>query len=62
MSYFEIPGNYRTNVLDNYKCGGYFFTSTFDSGNLGRVELLAQCKGNKIFHYSEKWRYRYRSK
>lgn len=32
--------NNRNTKLTNYECAGYTFNSNFDSGNLGRVELV----------------------
>ena len=35
-------------MVDNFECAGYTFYSKFDSGNLGKVELVRCCEGN---HY-----------
>ncbi|XP_058067258.1 uncharacterized protein LOC131216719 [Anopheles bellator] len=32
-------------MIDNYECAGYTFYSKFDSGNLGKVELVRCCEG-----------------
>lgn len=33
-------------MVDNFECAGYTFYSKFDSGNLGKVELVRCCEGN----------------
>lgn len=35
-------------MLDNYECGGFTFNANFDSGNLGRVELVTTRNNNGI--------------
>ncbi|XP_058837130.1 uncharacterized protein LOC131693378 isoform X4 [Topomyia yanbarensis] len=35
-------------MVDNFDCAGYTFYSKFDSGNLGRVELVRCCEGLNI--------------
>ncbi|XP_019547822.2 uncharacterized protein LOC109418093 [Aedes albopictus] len=35
-------------MVDNFECAGYTFYSKFDSGNLGRVELVRCCEGLNI--------------
>ncbi|XP_039435355.1 uncharacterized protein LOC120417395 [Culex pipiens pallens] len=35
-------------MVDNFVCAGYTFYSKFDSGNLGRVELVRCCEGLNI--------------
>ncbi|XP_055528615.1 uncharacterized protein LOC129720831 isoform X1 [Wyeomyia smithii] len=35
-------------MVDNFQCAGYTFYSKFDSGNLGRVELVRCCDGLNI--------------
>ncbi|XP_058123596.1 uncharacterized protein LOC131294776 [Anopheles ziemanni] len=32
-------------MVDNFECAGYTFYSKFDSGNLGKVELVRCCEG-----------------
>uniref|UniRef100_A0A182MJ96 Uncharacterized protein n=1 Tax=Anopheles culicifacies TaxID=139723 RepID=A0A182MJ96_9DIPT len=34
-----------TMMVDNFECAGYTFYSKFDSGNLGKVELVRCCEG-----------------
>lgn len=41
--------NIRNTKLTDHECAGYTFNSNFDSGNLGRVELVrcaSDCKYN----------------
>ncbi|XP_055629929.1 uncharacterized protein LOC129770842 isoform X2 [Toxorhynchites rutilus septentrionalis] len=35
-------------MVDNFECAGYTFYSKFDSGNLGKVELVRCCEGLNI--------------
>lgn len=35
--------------MDNFICGGYIFTSNFDSGNLQKVELVKWHEGTNSF-------------
>jgi hypothetical protein len=35
--------------IDNYACGGFFFYSNFDSGNLAKVELVKVNEGKILF-------------
>ncbi|XP_053688151.1 uncharacterized protein LOC128737518 isoform X2 [Sabethes cyaneus] len=35
-------------MVDNFQCAGYTFYSKFDSGNLGKVELVRCCEGLNI--------------
>lgn len=35
-------------MVDNFECAGYTFYSKFDSGNLGRIELVRCCEGLNV--------------
>lgn len=35
--------------MDNFICGGYIFSSNFDSGNLHKVELVKWNEGMSYF-------------
>ncbi|XP_055377224.1 cytosolic carboxypeptidase-like protein 5 [Condylostylus longicornis] len=48
---FHINDYYIENkrfALINYKCGDFYFSSNFDSGNLGRVELYKDYSGIEL--------------
>lgn len=40
--------------MDNFECGGYFFNSNFDSGNLDKVELLRSNEGKLVIYKIQK--------